>query len=198
MKKNDYNLIVLCGKAGTGKNYIFSKLIEKCGDDINPIISDTTRPAREGEQNGVDYRFLTPVQFAKEKHIETTSYQVKENETWLYGTHYSALDKKKVNVGIFNVKGIKQLYEQAENINIKIFYITANAKTRLYRQMERVDYPDYYEICRRFVTDEEDFKELYKYPTYKINNSENFEGDQGVEVIIDYINQLKVDSDKIV
>ena len=48
-----YNIIGIIGKSGSGKNYIYQKIIEKCGNDINPIVADTTRPRRENEIDGV-------------------------------------------------------------------------------------------------------------------------------------------------
>lgn len=40
-------IYILCGKSGSGKDYIMKKLIQYCG--LSPIVSWTSRPMRDGE-----------------------------------------------------------------------------------------------------------------------------------------------------
>ena len=196
MNNKKYTLVILCGKAGSGKDYLLSKILEHYGDELNPLVSDTTRPPRAGEEDGKEYNFLSYADFFAKKHIEVTSYNVTGEETWLYGTPYSALREDKINIGILNPDGVRQLYEK-DDLNIHIFLVTATDKTRMLRQMNREKYPNYAEICRRFLADEEDFLNFCKYPFSRINNSENFEGEQAVAAIIDNIDQLKANFDRM-
>lgn len=52
-------VVILCGKAGAGKDATLHKLMELYSNKYNEIVSCTTRPPREGEIDGVNYHFLT-------------------------------------------------------------------------------------------------------------------------------------------
>ena len=56
---NKVKVIALFGKAGSGKDTILRALVKVDPDKFNEIVSCTTRPPREGEQEGVNYHFLT-------------------------------------------------------------------------------------------------------------------------------------------
>ena len=196
---NNYEIIILCGKSGAGKNYLLQKIKDHFQDNLNYIISDTTRPKRYKEIEGEDYHFISGIRFHAKKYLEKTSYRTKEG-VWNYGTPLSALDFNKINIGIFNVDGIRQLFANSlidENIKLHIYYISADDKTRLLRQLNREEYPNCLEICRRFLADEKDFKNLYKYPFKKIRNSSGLIDDQCAAALIEEINQIKADFDKM-
>ena len=55
-------LVVLSGFSGAGKGTIMKRLMEKY-DDYALSISVTTRPPREGEQDGREYFFRTRREF---------------------------------------------------------------------------------------------------------------------------------------
>ena len=196
---NNYEVVILCGKSGAGKNYLLQKMKDHFKDDLNYIISDTTRPKRYKEIDGEDYHFISDIQFHTKKYLEKTSYRTEEG-VWNYGTPLSALDPNKVNIGIFSINGIKQLFTNCyidEDIKLHIYYISADDKTRLLRQLNREEYPNCLEICRRFLADEKDFKNLYKYPFRKIRNSSGLIDDQCAAVLIEEIDQIKADFDKM-
>ncbi len=192
---SNYELVVLCGKSGAGKNYLLQKIKEYYKDKLNYIISDTTRPPRMGEVNGIDYNFISSEEFYNSKYIEKTSYETEEG-VWYYGTSKQSLDPYRINIGIFNLEGVDNLYKN-DNLRLHLFYISADDRTRLLRQMNREKYPDYKEICRRFLADEKDFKNLYKYPFRKIRNSSGLIDDQCATIIIEEIGEILTDFDKI-
>lgn len=148
-------LIAICGKAGSGKDTILH-LLRKY--DIHEIISCTTRPIRQGEQDGVNYHFLSNEEFAQ-KIINGDMLEATVFNTWGYGTSKSALDPDKWNVGVFNPEGIEDLLESHE-LDMQVFYIYAPDKLRVMRQLTREDDPDVNEIVRRFGTDATDFQFL--------------------------------------
>ena len=51
---------------------------------------------------------------------------------WFYGTEISALNKNKVNVGVFTPNGVEALAQDGR-IDLKVIYIDANDKQRLLR-----------------------------------------------------------------
>ena len=153
-----YTIIALMGKAGSGKDTIMRALLKQPAfKGAVPIISCTTRPQREKEQNGVDYHFLTNEEFTN-KILSGDMLEATVFNDWCYGTSLENLSKDKVNIGVFNPEGVGLLRENS-NINLKLIYIEANDKDRLLRQLNREKNPDVHEIIRRYSADEMDFTE---------------------------------------
>lgn len=153
-----YNILAIMGKAGSGKDTLLKALLQEPQfKDAVPIVSCTTRPIRENEQDGVNYHFLTNEEFTNQilngDMLEATVFN-----TWGYGTSLKNLDSNKLNIGVFNPEGVGLLRDNP-NINLKVIYIEANDKDRLLRQLNREKNPDVHEIVRRFSADEDDFKE---------------------------------------
>jgi guanylate kinase len=100
----DPKMIIISAPSGAGKTTLVKYLLGEC-PDIEFSISACSRPKREGEQNGVDYYFLTVDEFKK---------KIKNNEfiEWeevyagsLYGTLRTEVERiwKKGNHVIFDV-----------------------------------------------------------------------------------------------
>jgi guanylate kinase len=70
-------LLVISSPSGGGKSTIARHLLQ-ARDDLGYSVSATTRPPREGEENGVAYHFLTPDEFARREaggdFVETATY----------------------------------------------------------------------------------------------------------------------------
>lgn len=65
--KNKIKLIALFGKSGAGKDFLFNKIL-RAYPDIHRVVSTTTRPPRQGENEGKDYYFVTDEEFTNTKH----------------------------------------------------------------------------------------------------------------------------------
>ena len=156
---NDYNIIAIMGKAGSGKDTLLKALLQELTftNIARPIISCTTRPIREGEVDGVDYHYLTKEQFTDQvlngDMLEATVFN-----NWCYGTSLTNLSQNHLNIGVFNPEGVEILRDNT-HINLFVIYIQADDKTRLLRQLNREGNPDCHEIVRRFGTDETDFND---------------------------------------
>lgn len=159
-------IVALCGKAGAGKDYLLSRICA-AQPELHKIISNTTRPMREGEQDGIDYHFLTKKEFKQKTMIEKTEFR-----GWYYGTAVEDLSKDQINIGVFNRKGIETLRAMPDIILLD-FYIAASSKERVMRQLTREEYPDVNEIIRRYGTDEQDFEGFVIAPARFIDNSTN-------------------------
>ena len=149
MKK--IKIIALIGKAGSGKDFWLRKICDN-DESLHEIVSCTTRPARWNERPDINYHFLSDSQFLSNHFIEQCVFR-----GWRYGTRYSDLDPEKVNVGVFNLRGIEQLIKNKQ-LDLTIIYLKTDDALRLIRQLER-DASDIEEIFRRYKTDEKDFNE---------------------------------------
>ena len=150
-------IVALFGPSGCGKDTIKKSILDN-NPRWNNIIPCTTRPKREGEQEDINYHFLTEEQFAQEvlngNMIEATSFN-----DWFYGTQMSSLKDNAINIGIFNLNGLEILFETPDFTILPVFIAVSN-KERLLRALEREESPNCTEICRRFLADEKDFSQL--------------------------------------
>ena len=153
MKK--YKMIILMGEAGSGKDRILNEILSRNPDKINPLVSYTTRPKREGEIEGVNYHYISEADFLNKVRqdlmLETSYFN-----TWWYGLGKDVLTQNKINIGVFNPEGVRSLMSQ-DDIEIKVFRISCKDKTRLLRQLNRENDPNVQEILRRFNADFKDF-----------------------------------------
>lgn len=60
-------LVVLSGPSGVGKSTVLKKLLERSPNRLALSVSATTRPPRPGEEEGVDYFFLTSEAFQRRR-----------------------------------------------------------------------------------------------------------------------------------
>lgn len=155
---NKIKVIALFGKSASGKDSIQKWIIKSFPSVTHSIISCTTRPKRDYEEDKKDYFFLTNEEFAN-KVLDGSMLEATEFNNWFYGTPIEALDKDKINVGVFNPAGIDALLADSR-IEVIPLYILAPDKIRLLRSLNREENPDCAEICRRYFTDVEDFADI--------------------------------------
>ena len=172
--KDKYTIIAIMGKAGSGKDTLCRALLEQPEFlGAQPIVSCTTRPIRDNEQDGVNYHFLTNEQFTNQilsgEMIEATVFN-----NWCYGTSVKNLSENNLNIGVFNPEGVGLLRDR-DNIDLKVICLEANDKDRLLRQLNREKNPNCHEIIRRFAADEADFSDDeidYLEPDMFVTNNE--------------------------
>ena len=149
-------ILALMGKAGSGKDTILNTIIlKRIIPNAVPIVSCTTRPKREYEEDGKDYHFLTHDEFT-DAVLNDEMLEAKIFNDWCYGTRKKDLDPSKINIGVYTPEGVYDLACE-DNIDLSVFYVLATDKTRLLRQLNREKDPDVHEIVRRFGADEADF-----------------------------------------
>lgn len=153
-----YQVLALIGKAGAGKDAIQKATCALHPLMFNPIVSCTTRPMREGEVDGVNYHFISVIDFTR-KVLNGDMLEATEFRDWFYGTTLESLAKDKINIGVFNPAGVEALLEDSR-LNVLVCEVEALDKERLMRYLIREENPDCAELCRRYFADEKDFAEL--------------------------------------
>lgn len=155
-------MVVLVGESASGKSSIERYLVDVYG--YNKIVSYTTRPAREGEVDGVDYHFISVEQFYKLKaegfFAETASYR-----EWNYGVAKEDCTDDKVVV--LTPHGLRQV-SKIPNISVTSFYINVPRRDRLIKILQRGD--DIEEAYRRSLSDVGQFDGIGDEVDYIIRN----------------------------
>lgn len=170
-------ILAICGKSASGKDTLAKSLSASISPyyETNLIVSDTTRPKRNGERNGIDYNFISREQFLRNiqdnKYFEYTTFR-----TWYYGTNKDSIKEEAVNIGVFNVAGLEHMYYLQHWYNIIPIYLDLNLEERLKRSFDR-EKKFRLEFVRRAFVDEKDFKNIrevlskYNYSlTFPLNN----------------------------
>lgn len=141
--------IIIAGPSASGKTYIAEEFMKKgyVGE-----ISCTTREIRPGEQNGVDYNFLTITQF--EDLIERKDmYEYVKYGKHYYGTLIS--DFYRGEVFVWETEGLKQLKPEDRDSTL-IIYVNTPPDIRLKRMHARGWNTD--KITERLDIDDKVFK----------------------------------------
>lgn len=191
------NFIYIMGKSASGKDTIYKRIKEQI--DVKTYILYTTRPIRTGEQDGVDYHYVSDEQMLKFKQegkvIESRTYQTVKGP-WTYAT--IADEQLEQNGDILTVgtlesyNKIKEYYEDKKDTKLLPVYITIDEEERRKRALEREKKqknPNYEEVERRFKADNIDFSEenLKKAGIGQNETFENYDLDKCVESIVTYI-----------
>lgn len=196
MKK--IKIIALIGEAGAGKDWVLHQLFQRhprTARNWKEVVSCTTRAKRENELDGVNYNFLTEEDFFNQiKNGDFIEYCVFNG--WFYGTRVQDLDPNKINIGVFNPAGIEKLL-QIQQIDLTVFWIYADPKIRLLRQLNREENPNVDEIIRRYNTDKEDFEKMIKSEWFPLEKEKekiymvvNNDNNNPCEAILDILKQM--------
>ncbi len=159
--------LIFCvmGKSATGKDTIYGKLLKNGRYGLETIVPYTTRPIREGEEEGREYHFTDEEGFAKlskeGKVIEDRAYNTVHG-LWRYFTVSDGIfpDRDYIIIGTLQQYSSLKDYYGAERVCP--IYVELDDGARLQRALDREKKqkePKYTEMCRRFLADSEDFSE---------------------------------------
>lgn len=171
-------IFCLMGKSNSGKDTIFKELIKDKDLDLKAIVSYTTRPIRSNETDGQEYYFIDELTLNEYRN------QNKVIEERFYNTvqgiwYYCTIDDDQVNINKNNYLLIATLeaYKNIETYfgkeNVIPVYIELDDGIRLERALKRErqeKFPNYNELCRRFLADSKDFS-CEKLQSYRIKKS---------------------------
>ena len=160
-------IFCVMGKSASGKDTIYSRLLENEKLSLKRIVPYTTRPMRDGEEDGKTYHFCDEAKVQKldemGKIIELREYNT------VYGIwKYFTVDDGQIDLAKGNYLLIGTLATYTKVVKyfgqdkVLPIYIEVEDGERLIRAIDREKQqkePKYEEMCRRFLADASDFSE---------------------------------------
>ena len=150
-------IVAICGKSASGKDTLAKKLhhyLCKRGVDAGLIVSDTTRPKRYYEEDGIDYHYIPHMKFL-DKQYSGEYLEWAEFKGWRYGTHKNEIANA-INIGVFNPTGMRKLFKLQKQYTIIPILLDVSLFTRLKRSYQRENRWQW-EYLRRAWYDYKDF-----------------------------------------
>lgn len=183
------------GKSSSGKDSIYHEIMEKGALGLKPIIPYTTRPIRDGEQDGREYHFCTEdtVQRLQDagRIMELRAYNT------VYGVwKYFTVDDERIDLSknnylyIVTLEGYTKIREYFGADRVVPIYIEVADGERLMRAIAREqkqEVPKYEEMCRRFLADSADFSEEKLVEAGIVRRFQNNDFVQTVQEVTAYI-----------
>ncbi len=149
-------MLVMIGASASGKTEIAKILIKDHG--FSKMITNTTRPPRPDEIDGVDYHFLDTLTFLNHKEagvfIETVVY----NDHW-YGTAFQDTAPNKVL--IVDPQGANVIHRKLGDQAV-FFYIESPENLRRFRMIKRGDDPE--------IVEQRIEKDAYRFHQYALDH----------------------------
>ena len=139
MIENNGVVLVLSGPSGAGKSSLINKITDDIGDYYFSI-STTTRPIREGEEDGIHYHFVSTQEFKKD--IEEDNFL--EYAT-VHGNYYGtslkpvrkALAKGRLVIFDIDVQGNTAVNDRLGDITTSVFITPPSLSELKSRLMNR-------------------------------------------------------------
>lgn len=149
-----YNILGITGPSGCGKDTAAGILTNNY-NNCHYVKLCTTRPQRNELDN--NYYFLSSEEFLV-KVLNGSMLNAQEFRGWYYGLSKEELQEDKINIMPMNNIMVEQMIEEnLPNINLNIIYIDTDEKERLLHILNRENCPDCAEVCRRYLTDINDY-----------------------------------------
>lgn len=178
-------IFCIMGKSGSGKDTIL-KEINKIEDlNLKTIVTYTTRPKRNNETYGIEYFFIDKEkleEFKEEgKIIECRTYDTVHGKWYYLTVDDGQINLEKNNyIVIVTLEAYSYFRKYFGDDKLVPLYIYLDDGIRLERALKREKEelkPNYNEMCRRFLADNNDFREekLLENNIVEKYNNENLE-----------------------
>ncbi len=180
---NKGSLLVISGPSGCGKSSLLKEVYKSIGDYYFSI-STTTRAPREGEQNGVDYFFVSKEEFEADI-AEGSFLEYAEVHGNYYGTSLKpvnkALEESKLVIFDIDVQGHDILREKLNHLITSVF-ITTPDLNELENRLNSRGTDSKEVIEKRIKNSKIEINEIDKYDYLIINDDLNKAADDLVSV----------------
>lgn len=152
-------LVVFTGPSGAGKSSIIEKLKYEYPDRIGFSVSHTTRSPRPGEQNGVDYHFVSEQKF--KKMIENNEFIEYANvHGHFYGTSFQAVESLlsggKICILDVDVQGCRSI--RRRNMKAVIIFISPPSLSELESRLRSRNTESELDLMKRLHDAEDEMK----------------------------------------
>ncbi len=156
-------IVCLMGKSASGKDTLYKALLGTGA--FAPVLPYTTRPMRHGEAQGVEYHFVDEAEFARLEAgglvVESREYQTIHG-LWRYFLvdDGSLPPRERDALLIGTPESFASMAAYFGKEHMFPIWIDLEDGMRLQRAIDREKgqaRPDYRELCRRYLADEEDF-----------------------------------------
>lgn len=179
-------ICAVMGESASGKDSVQQRLVSVYG--FIPIVSSTTRAMREGEQEGVDYYYISEQEFkakiASGAIFEHRAYESSKGVVY-YGAEKIDLDPEKNYVTVLDPDGVKEYIKAYGRENVFNVYVTAPDEVRYERAFNRANIANSEsakeefdrEFCKRLADDKKRFSadEINGICNFTISNTESLE-----------------------
>ena len=146
LKTLDGNLFIICGAPGSGKTTVQTYLTKNLG--FTKVVTHTTRPKRNGEQDDSDYYFETKETFFDKHYLEYVTYD--DN---YYGSSFEGLERAlkqtKRAVIVLDTQGVLTYLDKlpaelltviflelpSKAVQVKSFYARGDKKTKIKQRL---------------------------------------------------------------
>ena len=160
-------IFYLMGKSASGKDHIYEYLKQQETLELRPLVLYTTRPIRQGEQDGREYFFTDEKKledFRREgRIIEERVYHTVQGPWYYFTADDGQISLEKNNyLSIGTLESYEKMKEYYGEERMCPLYVEVDDGIRLERALKRErkqQHPQYAEMCRRFLADCEDFSE---------------------------------------
>lgn len=164
-------ILVLSGPSGSGKSTLINKLLED-ESNIHFSISSTTREIRHGEENGVNYYYISEEEFKKGiDNNEFLEWAIVHKH--YYGTSLKpvieALDSGKIVIFDIDVQGFNLIKDKFKDIITSVFITTPN-QNELKRRLVKRGLDDAKTIERRLMNAVGEMEHIKEYDYFLIND----------------------------
>ena len=192
-------IVCLMGKSSSGKDSIYKRMLGAESFDFHTIVPYTTRPIRIKERDGVEYHFTDEEGFRKleasGKVIEVRTYDTIHGPWRYFTVDDGNIRPEEHNYLLVTTPAgylaMKQYFGEDNLIPILVDVDDGIRLERALRRERKQQVPKYEEMCRRFLTDTEDFSDenLRKAGIRKkFCNDENIE--DCLREILEYLRQI--------
>ena len=159
-------VLIICGPAGSGKTTLCNRLLQEFPDQIRRLVTTTSRPPRPGEQEGIDYHFLSRDSFAEKIH-QGAFIEWAEVHGRYYGSQQQHMEEllrggSDILLNI-DIQGADAFYRESLRNpllqgRLHRVFIKPKSLEELVKRLQKRGSDDAAEIQRRLVTAEQELK----------------------------------------
>ena len=155
-------IFMLLGKSASGKDTLMQYVLT-WNKAVKPLVTYTTRPKRANEQEGVNYHFVSEEEMNELDSfgciLEKRCYNTTKGQWYYFTCRDDQLKDNVITIG--TLESFRTIKHKLGDVIVPI-YVDMEPERRLRFAINRAceeENPDFSEVCRRFLADEEDYSD---------------------------------------